>query len=198
VKVMGRNGQPIDILTANGRKHLTKAEIESRKNFDVKLGTKDLKKLKPPAFIKNDLVAFNYWKQMLKEYKEAANQGSELITSSDVGMLALYCKTYADYERLLKSYQTIDKIAYDNQELDQYIEDSEEFNYRVKLQLRGMVAVDGLLRIETAINKKMDMLIKMQDRLFLNPLAKVRNVPKQKKDEKPASKFAKFGTGRSG
>jgi len=38
-----------------------------------------------------------------------------------------------------------------------------------------------LLRIETAINKKMDMLIKMQDRLFLNPLAKVKNVPKKEK-----------------
>jgi phage terminase small subunit len=195
---MGRNGQPIDILTANGRKHLTKAEIENRKNFDIKLGTKDLKKLKPPAFVKNDLVAFSYWKQMLKEYKEAASNGTELITSSDVGMLALYCKTYADYERLLKSYQTIDKIAYDTEALDQYIEDSEDFNYRVKLQLRGMVAVDGLLRIETAINKKMDMLIKMQDRLFLNPLAKVKNVPTQKKNDKPASKFAKFGAGKSG
>jgi len=46
---------------------------------------------------------------------------------------------------------------------------------------------------ETAVNKKMDMLIKMQDRLFLNPLAKIKNIPKQKKEEKPVSKFAKFG-----
>lgn len=194
---MTRNGQPIDILSANGRKHLTKEEIEDRKKGEVKLGSKELKKLKPPEFVKMDLVAFSYWKQLIKEYKEAADQGNDLLSSSDIGMLALYCKTYADYERLLKSYQTVDKIAYDSVELDEYIEDSEEFNYRVKKQLRAMIAVDGLLRIETAINKKMDMLLKMQDRLFLNPLAKLRNVPKPQKEKAP-SKWGKYGTGKSG
>lgn len=113
-------------------------------------------------------------------------------------MLALYCKTYAEYERLLKSYQTIDKIAYDSEALEEYLNDSEDFNYKVKQQLRAMIAVDGLLRIETAINKKMDMLIKMQDRLFLNPLAKVRNVPRPQKQDKPQSKWVKFGAGDSG
>jgi len=194
---MTRNGQPIDILSANGRKHLTKEEIEDRKKGEVKLGSKELKKLKPPEFVKMDLVAFSYWKQLIKEYKEAADQGNDLLSSSDIGMLALYCKTYADYERLLKSYQTVDKIAYNSVELDEYIEDSEEFNYRVKKQLRAMIAVDGLLRIETAINKKMDMLLKMQDRLFLNPLAKLRNVPKPQKETKP-SKWGKYGNGKSG
>ena len=52
-------------------------------------------------------------------------------------------------------------------------------------------------QLDTAINKKMDMLIKMEDRLFLNPLAKVKNVPKVK-EEKPKNKFDKFGTGKSG
>ncbi|MNW51438.1 hypothetical protein D3C74_289230 [compost metagenome] len=164
----------------------------------MKLGKTELDRLKPPLFVKNDTAAYSYWKQLMKEYKEAATQGIELLTSSDISLLALYCKTYSEYERLLNSYQTIDKIAYNSVELDEYIEESEEFNFRVKKQLRAMIAVDGLLRIETAINKKMDMLIKMQDRLFLNPLAKVKNVPKPKKDEKPASKFTKFGVGRGG
>lgn len=192
---MSRNAQPIDILSATGKKHLTKEEIEQRKDSEIKLGKTELEKLKPPAFVKNDVVAYHHWKQHIKEYKAAADQGNKLITSSDVGMLALYCKTYAEYERLLKSYQSIDSIAYDSQELDEYIEETEDFNNKVKQQLRKIVAVDGLLRIETAINKKMDMLIKMQDRLFLNPLAKIRNVPQPKKDEKPAGKFSKFGAG---
>jgi phage terminase small subunit len=196
---MGRNAKPIGLHIAEGNPNrLTKAEMTNRKNAEVKLGANDLSKLRVPVFVKNDAVAYKHWKQLVKEYKETAAQGTELLSSSDVGMLALYCKTYADYERLLNSYQTIDKIAYDSVELDQYIEESEDFNYKVKQQLRGMIAVDGLLRIETAINKKMDMLIKMQDRLFLNPLAKVKNVPKPKKDEKPTSKFAKFGSARDG
>jgi len=195
---MGRNAKPVSLHVAEGNPNrLTKTAIEERKNSEVKLGTKDLKKLKPPAFVKNDLAALGCWKKLLKEYKEAAVQGTDLLSSSDVGVLAMYCKTYADYERLINSYQTIDKIAYDSVDLDSYIEEAEDFNYKIKQQLRGMIAVDGLLRIETAINKKMDMLIKMQDRLFLNPLAKVKNVLKPQKDEKPTSKFAKFGAGRN-
>ncbi|WP_110930948.1 P27 family phage terminase small subunit [Paenibacillus bouchesdurhonensis] len=196
---MGRNAKPVSLQLAQGNPNrLTKEEIAARLESEVKLGKTELDRLKPPSFVKDDTIAFAYWKQFLKEYREAAKQGIELLTSSDVSMLALYCKTYSEYERLLKSYQTIDKIAYNSVELDEYIEESEEFNTRVKKQLRAMVAVDGLLRIETAINKKMDMLIKMQDRLFLNPLAKVKNVPKPKKEEKPPSKFSKFGGGRIG
>ncbi len=182
---MGRNAKSIALHLAQGNPNrLTKAEIEARKKSEIKLGKAALDKVKPPPIIKNDVVAYGHWKQLLKEYKEAAANGIELLTSSDIGMLVLYCKTYADYERLLKSYQSIDKIAYDNEDLDNYIENSDEFDYKVKQQLRAMVAVDGMLRIETAINKKMDMLIKMQDRLFLNPLAKVKNIPKRKEAPK--------------
>lgn len=195
---MGRNGKPIDLhLAAGNPNRLTKEQIRQRQESEIKLGKSELDKLKPPEFVKNDTVAYSHWKQCMKEYKAAAEQDVDLLTSSDVGLLAMYCKTYAEYERLQKSYQTIDKVAYDCEFLDEYIEDSAEFDTRVKKQLRAMVAVDGLLRIETAINKKMDMLLKMQDRLFLNPLAKIKNVPKPKEKEKPASKFSKFGGGRA-
>lgn len=60
-----------------------------------------------------------------------------------------------------------------------------------------IISTDGLLTVETAINKKMDMLIKMEDRLFLNPLAKIKNIPKQPEEEPKVNKFSKFqkGTG---
>lgn len=196
---MGRNAKPVALHIAEGNPNrLTKEQLKNRQAAEVKLGKTELTKLRPPVFVKNDDIALKYWKQLLKEYKSAAEQGVELLTSSDVGMLALYCKTYSEYERLLRAYQSIDQIAFDTIDLEQYLEDSEEFDYKVRQQLRKMIAVDGLLRIETAINKKMDMLIKMQDRLFLNPLAKVKNVPKPKNEEKKVSKFGKFGAGRGG
>ncbi|AIQ61849.1 terminase [Paenibacillus stellifer] len=196
---MGRNAKPVSLHIAQGNPNrLTKEQLQQRQEAEVKLGKTELDKLKPPAFVKNDVIAFTHWKQCLKEYKAAAAQDINLLTSSDVGLLAMYCKTYAEYERLQKSYQTIDKVAYDSEQLDEYIEDSDEFDTRVKRQLRSMIAVDGLLRIETAINKKMDMLLKMQDRLFLNPLAKVKNVPKPQKKEEAPSRFGRFGGGRGG
>jgi hypothetical protein len=68
----------------------------------------------------------------------------------------------------------------------------EEFQKNVEKLLASNVE----LQLESAINKKMDMLIKMEDRLFLNPLAKVKNVPKRiKEEDKPVSKWNKFGVG---
>lgn len=165
---MGRNAKPTDLHVAEGNPNrLTKEEIKRRKDSEVKLGQDELKGLKVPSFVRNDEIAFKYWKQLIKEYKKAAEQGVQLLTSSDIGMLALYCKTYSEYEGL----QNIEK---DNLE------------------------IEAILKIETSVNKKMDMLIKMQDRLFLNPLAKIKNISKPKTEDKKPSKFSKFGGGKGG
>ncbi|WP_312118141.1 terminase [Brevibacillus reuszeri] len=207
---MGRNGKPISLHIAEGNPNrLTKAEIQARKDNEIKLGKSDLDKLKPPAFVKNDVIAFAHWKQCLKEYKAAAEQNIELLTSSDVGLLAMYCRTYSEYEKLLNQYQKLEKIAIDQNVFEEYFdeiyakaeandEDVKAFGLRAQMYLSELASIEGVLKIETAINKKMDMLIKMQDRLFLNPLSKVKSVPKPKKDDKPPSKFGKFGAGRSG
>jgi len=199
---MGRNAKPVSLHIAEGNPNrLTKAQMQDREENEVKLGKHELEKLKKPSFITKDKTANKIWNDLIKEYKSAAEQGVELLTSSDIGMLAMYCKTYSEYERLLAQYQRIENAKIDEHILDEYIgraEAVDEVNYKALRYLSQLAAVEGILKIETAINKKMDMLLKMQDRLFLNPLAKVKNVPKPKKDDKPASKFAKFGGGRGG
>lgn len=207
---MGRNGKPISLHIAEGNPNrLTKAEIQARKDNEIKLGKSDLDKLKPPSFVKNDVIAYSHWKQCLKDYKAAAEQNIELLTSSDVGLLAMYCRTYSEYEKLLNQYQKLEKIAINLDVFEEYFEgiyekaaandeDAKMFGIKAQLYLSQLASTDGILKIETAINKKMDMLLKMQDRLFLNPLSKVKSVPKPKKDEKPPSKFGKFGAGRGG
>lgn len=197
---MGRNGKPIDLhLAAGNPNRLTKEQIRQRQESEIKLGKTELDKLKPPEYVKSDTIAYKQWKDCLKEYKAASQQGVDLLTSSDVGLLAMYCKTYSEYEKLLKQYQRIENIAINEDILNDYFEKMEgieEFEGRAQLYLSQLASIEGILKIETAINKKMDMLLKMQDRLFLNPLAKIKNVPKPKEKEKPASKFSKFGGGR--
>lgn len=188
---MGRNAQPVALIKSNGRSnHLTKAEIARREASEIKLGEKDLVKLKVPQFVKDDINAFKHWKQHIKEYKDAAKHGVEVITTADVGQLALYCKTFSEYERLLKIKQKIERMG----DVEDEILDSEEIETLTKTvqnQINFILSVDGLLKLETAINKKMDMLIKMQDRLFLNPLARIKNVPKResKKAMNPMDDF---------
>ena len=197
---MGRNAQPIEIIQANGRKHLTKAEIEERKNSEIKLGEA---KLKCPDYVKSDMEAYKKWKEIIKIYKDI-----DFVSSGDVGLLGRYCKTFSEYKELLKAYQRVNEINYDCSELDKaidgtYVEDDKEkalFSYKVKKQLRDLFSIGAILTIETAINKKMDMLIKMEDRLFLNPLSKIKNIPKNNKDDEKQdeSKWSRFGAGRSG
>lgn len=195
----GRNAKPIALHLAEGNPNrLTKEQIRQRQEAEVKLGVNDLKKLKKPTFITRDKAANKLWNDLIKEYQNAADQGVELLTSSDVGTLALYCKTYSEYESLLLAHQRIENIAADTDGLYQYILDQDDFVMKAMSQIAQLASIDGILKIERAINNKMDMLLKLQDRLFLNPLAKIKNVPKPKKDDKPASKFAKFGAGRSG
>ncbi|MET3937196.1 phage terminase small subunit [Paenibacillus sp. PvP094] len=207
---MGRNAKPVGLHIAEGNPNrLTKAQLQARQEGEVKLGKTELEKLKPPVFVKDDTVAFSHWKQCMKDYKAAAAEGVNLLSSSDVGLLGMYCRTYSEYEKLLKQYQKIERISIEDYVFDEYFEeltrkaeeseqDLNEYGLRAQKYLSQLASIEGILKIETAVNKKMDMLLKMQDRLFLNPLSKVKNVPKPKEKEKPPSKFGKFGGNRSG
>lgn len=198
----GRNAKPIALHLAEGNPNrLTKAEIRARQEAEVKLGANDFKKIKKPSFVTRDKIANKRWNDLIKEYKAAAEQGIELITSSDVGLLARYCKTFSEYEKLLEVYQKVENIEIDEFELEQFIDAGEmayDTNLKALRYLSQLASIDGILKIENAINKKMDQLVKMEDRLFLNPLAKVKNIPKPKKEEKTPSKFSRFGAGRIG
>lgn len=191
---MGRNAKPIELLQIEGKKHLTKKEIESRKESEIHFGDH---KLKCPEFVKSDLAAYKKWKEITRLYNDF-----DFVSSGDSGLLARYCKSFSEYQDLLCSYQRIKEIHYDMEELDseldnEYENDNEEkrcFSYKVKKQLRDMISINALLSIESAINKKMDILIKMEDRLFLNPLSKVKSIPKKQQEEKQESKWNNYRT----
>lgn len=152
---MGRPAQPVSIIQAVKKSHhISKAEAQHRKEMAIKLGECGLRKLVVPDSIKNDLNAMKHWDATLKEYMLAAVKGHEILTSADVGVLALYCKAYSEYDRLLLVRESV---------------------------FSGACELDDVCKIEGLINRKMDSILKMQDRLFLNPLARIRNIPKRDK-----------------
>ena len=59
---MAGQRQPIELVVAKGRKHLTKSEIEQRRNSEVKAKND---KVKPPQ---------NLTKDEKKEFKKIANE----------------------------------------------------------------------------------------------------------------------------
>lgn len=181
----GRNAKSIELHIAAGNpSHLTKAEIEHRKKTETQIGTHIIK---CPIYIKEDIVAYAKWKEIIKLYKD-----TKIISSGDIGFIARYCMAFSEYIELLERKKRINHISENSEEVLEYIEDSDEFDFRIQKQLRDMVSTDAILKIDTAINKKMILLIQMEDRSFLNPLAKVKNIPAPVK-EAPVNKFKKYG-----
>ena len=183
----GRNSKPIALHLAQGNPNrLTKAEIARRQRSEIKLGEH---KLKCPGFVKNDVNAFAKWKEIIKVYKDI-----DFVSSGDIGLLGRYCMTFSEYQKLLENRKRIDNLdmQFDN---DGVLVGSLGEDVATKLldKINYILSVDGVLKIDTAINKKMDMLIKMEDRLFLNPLAKVKNVPKKEPEKEDPLASKGFG-----
>jgi hypothetical protein len=75
---MGNPKIPIDLLVEKGNKHLTKSEIEERKNTEIKA---DADKIFAPAFLKTkkQKERFDYLSTELQKVKIIANLDVELL-----------------------------------------------------------------------------------------------------------------------
>lgn len=179
----GRPAKPIELLVSEGRKHLTKEEIDRRKNNEIRFGGK---KLRCPDFVRNDPEALRKWKEVTSLYKDF-----DFVGSGDSGMLARYCKVHSEYVDMLDAYQRIKKIVYDDCFEDALSE--LDLELKTQKQLKELIGLNAIFSTESAINKKVDLLIKMEDRLFLNPAAKLKNIPKKPDVEPVDSNAGMFG-----
>lgn len=175
----GRHAKPVELHILNGNKrHLTKAEIEQRKKAQVQLGEH---KLICPAYVRADKIAYKKWKEIVKLYKDI-----DFVSSADVGLMARYCMAFSEYLNLTEHRKICAnvRIDYVNSE-DEQIYDELAEHYSVKRaakmydKIEYTFSLAGVLAVDKALNAKMSTLVQMEDRLFLNPLAKIRNVPKK-------------------
>lgn len=102
---MARPRQPIELVVAKGKKHLTKAEIESRKNSEIKAKKDDIK---PPK---------NLTKDEKKEFKKIANELIELdiMSNLDCNSLGMYIRAYKNYTKVSDKLMELD-VLYDFEE----------------------------------------------------------------------------------
>ena len=85
----GRKAQPINILKAKGKKHLTKKEIKEREEAEAAIAFK-VDEIKPPAWLSS--FAKKEFRRLAKGLLEVKQ-----ITNADVNQLALYCDVYSIY-----------------------------------------------------------------------------------------------------
>ncbi len=101
---MANQRQPIQLIEAKGRKHLTKAEIEQRKNTEVKPLADGVK---PPKYLT---------KKQKKRFKTIAQDLTELgvMSRTDVDALARYIiaeELYISVTEKLSGEDVLDDIA---------------------------------------------------------------------------------------
>ncbi|CEN74835.1 phage terminase [[Clostridium] sordellii] len=107
---MAGKKQPIELVVANGKKHLTKAEIEQRKSTEVKANSD---KIKPPTHLTKEEK-----KQFKKISKELIDIG--IMGNVDCEILAMYVESLTEYNKNplelkqlnpRKNYEDYNKIA---------------------------------------------------------------------------------------
>lgn len=175
----GRPAKPIELHLLNGNKrHLTKVEIEQRKKSEVQLGEH---KLVCPPYVRHDKNAYKKWKEIVKLYKDI-----DFVSSADVGLMARYCMAFSEYINLTEHRKVCATIRVDTENgEDTDMLEVLAAKYPVKTAVKMFEKIEytfslsGVLAVDKALNAKMSALVQMEDRLFLNPLAKIRNVPKK-------------------
>lgn len=172
---MAGTRQPTDLVLVKGRKHLTKSEIEERKNNEIKAKND---KVKPPNYLSKDEK---------KEFKKIAKELIEIgiMSNLDIDCLSFFIKTRSEYLRVTKDVE----IRGPTKEIE--IEKKDD---------KGNVIETKQI---TIVDDDYERLLKMQLKL-LNSCRKTASdlglsiasrcklvVPKQDK-EKPKNKFTKF------
>ncbi|WP_243450307.1 phage terminase small subunit P27 family [Desulfosporosinus sp. Sb-LF] len=94
----GRPIKPIDIVVLDGKKHLSKAEIEERRALEAKYSP-NADNIQCPDWL--DEAAKEHWAVLSKDLLDL-----ELLTNIDIGALAICCDAYS---KVIKSNQEIEK-----------------------------------------------------------------------------------------
>lgn len=164
---MARPREPIDLIAAKGRKHLTIEEYTERKNSEV---TAPADNIKPPSFLS---------KKERDKFDELAGQLTELkiMSNLDCDVLARYIKAETEYIKVTKQIQKV-KFMPGSKGTD-------EENYN---PIEQYMIYTHLLKIQNMLMKACN---ENARELGLTISSRCRLVIPKEKDEKPENKFMK-------
>jgi phage terminase small subunit len=196
---MPRPAKPIAFHIAENKAHLTKAEIETRQQNEIKIGET---RLTAPEFILQDKVAIKKWRELKKIYE--ANLEFDLVSSGDIGHIARYCQTFSEYLNLVEHRRVLmdnlSSVVFQGEEEETIQQEFEDhLGNRAATcmwkKVEYLLSMNAVLDVDRSLNQKSASLLAMEDRLFLNPLSKIKVIPKTKSGktkQKPVDKTAEF------
>ena len=167
---MAGQRQPIELVVANGKKHLTKKEIADRRATEVKPCTDDLT---PPAYLTAaQKKQFNKLAEQLVKIK--------IMGETDVDALARYVTAQTFYEQAVKDLRKVQSAGPEDRTPAEVAVWSEVLD---KLDKR----VDRYFKQATGAARDLGLTISSRCKLV---------VPAKEEDEKPKNKFASLAGGR--
>lgn len=183
----GRHKKPLELHVLDGKKHMGAEEKKRYQESEITMGAV---KFKAPAAVKENHIALKKWKEITKIYKQA---GFSFVTSSDNGVLGRYCLTYAEYLHLIDVRSELSGCNVDLK-LSDLTESMDENQAKKSLKIvEILLSVDGIIKIDKAINAKLRALLDLEDRIFLNPVSKIRSIPVKKDSTTKKTPLEKAG-----
>lgn len=171
----GRPSKPVQLIKLEGNKdRRTKAELDHREEMEKKMRTGTLFKEEPAT--KADPVAHKEFLRLKKLYKEI-----EFVEGLDQATINRYCQLKGQEHFLQELYVEV-KRAID----------------AAKQVAKKMALYEDMKDIITKQNQVRDKMLKLEDRLFLNPVARMRSIPKKPPEEEKKSPMAEFLKRRGG
>jgi phage terminase small subunit len=160
----GRPSKPTELILLEGKSHRTKAEIDHRKKNEQALYTGEFFQESPQ--VKSNKIAHAEFIRLRRLYDKIT-----YVDALDQQVINRYClevaNTYQLQEVVNRLYTELDK--------------TERFEDRLRVY-------DLINKALAAQEKNKTMLLKYEDRLFLNPTGRMRAIPKT-----PEKKEAKTG-----
>jgi len=171
----GRPSKPVQLIKLEGNKdHRTKAELEHREKAEKSLYTGTTFKESPA--VKADPVAHREFLRLKKLYKSI-----QYVDGLDEQIINRYCMLISQEQALAKMMER----------MRQDIGEVEDVQDRLRIY-------ESIAGVTDKTMKTREMLLKIEDRLFLNPTGRIKSIPKQPAEEPKQSAMAQFMQRRAG
>jgi phage terminase small subunit len=175
---MSRPGKPSGLIerheTAAERAERFRRESSMRPNRDLPQS--------PPAQLKNHKVAQAAWRYLLRRWSELE---AEIVTSLDIHLIVNYCLAVEQQHQLgimrESAYQTWLEIS---REHDQLVNDGLAKD-AVAMAIKTTGAFEAIIKLDSRIDRKVDLIHKLSQSLYLTPRARASKAPKAKPIEEP-------------
>jgi phage terminase small subunit len=174
VNRMARPSKPVQLLKLEGKSHRTNKELEYREKVEESLYSGET--FKESFAVKSDPIAHKEFIRLTRLYSKI-----QYIDGLDEQIINRYCMLISQEDNFQKLIcKTSEKII-----------DCDNFEQRLELY-------KFINNVTTKLNQTRDALLKLEDRLFLNPTSRVRAIPKTPPEEKKKSKMEEFLSRRGG